>query len=41
MASDILTSEEQHQLKRAGWLLMFVGLLSVAVGVIVLLKPRR
>src|SRR5436190_20393802 len=39
MASDILTSEEQHQLKRAGWLLMFVGLLSVAVGVIVLLKP--
>jgi uncharacterized membrane protein HdeD (DUF308 family) len=39
MASEVLSSEEQHQLKRAGWLLMFVGLLSVAVGVIVLLKP--
>jgi len=39
MASEVLTSEEQHQLKRAGWLLMFVGLLSIAVGVIVLLKP--
>src|SRR2546430_15415559 len=39
MASEIRTSEEQHQLRRAGWLLMFVGLLSVAVGVIVLLKP--
>jgi short repeat uncharacterized protein DUF308 len=39
MASEVLSSEEQHQLKRAGWLLMFVGLLSIAVGVIVLLKP--
>jgi len=39
MASEVLSSEEQHQLRRAGWLLMFVGLLSIAVGVIVLLKP--
>jgi uncharacterized membrane protein HdeD (DUF308 family) len=39
MASEILTSEEVHHLKRAGWLLMLVGLVSIAAGVIVLLKP--
>src|SRR5438045_8878037 len=39
MASEVLTRERQHQLKGAGWLLMFGGLLSIAVGVIVLLKP--
>jgi uncharacterized membrane protein HdeD (DUF308 family) len=39
MADEIPTSEELHELKRAGWLLMFVGLLSIAAGVIVLVKP--
>jgi len=39
MASEIVTTEELHHLKRAGWVLMLVGLLSIAVGVIVLLKP--
>src|ERR1700747_3015263 len=39
MASETLTSEEVRGAHRAAWLLMIVGLLSIAVGVIVLLKP--
>ena len=39
MATETLTSEEVRGAHRAAWLLMIAGLLSIAVGVIVLLKP--
>jgi uncharacterized membrane protein HdeD (DUF308 family) len=39
MASDRLTNEELRVLKAPAWLFMLAGLVSVAAGVIVLLKP--
>ena len=39
MASETLTNEELRGAQRAAWLFMIVGLVSIAAGVIVLLKP--
>jgi uncharacterized membrane protein HdeD (DUF308 family) len=39
MASETLSNEEAHEATRSWWLFMLIGLVSIAAGVIVLLKP--
>jgi uncharacterized membrane protein HdeD (DUF308 family) len=41
MSSETLTNEEIHESTRIWWLFMLVGLVSIAAGVIVLLKPSN
>jgi uncharacterized membrane protein HdeD (DUF308 family) len=41
MSSEALTNEEIHESTRIWWLFMLAGLVSIAAGVIVLLKPSN